>query len=755
LFVASVLALCLGIYLEALFRLPVAPLLLAACAVAAAIPFLMRWRKASVPLLLAAFMLCGAFRLGLIGAVQTAPDEGTGETVYEGLVVESSAHSKVLSLSRPVALAGMRVAFMSALDLDVSQVVRLFGRIRPLVPTFKNPGSMSWKWLKKLEGVGYEVKGTVLSVAQGDDPVARLRQYFKENIERSGAAQTDMQKALTIGDRTAIPQEKNDLFLHTGTSHILAVSGFNVSIISGFFFFIARIILRRVRRFRLSGRDTRYASLVTIPFPFLFMLVAGAGVSLIRATIMVSIFMLAFFLERRRDFYNTLALAALVILLLYPHSLLTPSFQLTFMSLLFIVMFTGRLLPVIVRIRSRALSWSCSTVLSTAAAMIGTAPIALYYFYGLNPLCIVHNLITIPLMGVAATGLSIVGMVHPWGRLLLVLSGWIVSANLALLHALDFGYLYPLVRPCLTEALLYYCLITALLHVNRKPVAVLLFCVVIPLSAVQVYADYCQRFNTDLRIHFIDVGLGDAALIEAPGGLRILIDGGGFPGSDFDTGRQVVAPFLLYRKIRTVDYVINTHPHADHIGGLPFIVNHFTVRHVVTAGLFPDERKFLELLAIARARHVPHEIWKRGDGFGTGDFRMTALHPGTALPGDNLNETCLVFRVRYGRRTFLLPADITSDIEERLVLSGAPLKADVLKLPHHGSGGSNSLAFIYAVRPRLGVLSTAGGIIKNLPSSAALGRYEALAIPLLRTDTQGLIEIGSDGSAITWRTYGQ
>ena len=661
-----------GIYLEALFRGPVAPLFLATIATAAALPFVMRWRKASVPLMLAAFMLCGAFRLALVGAVQVAPDAAMGETVYEGLVVESSARSKVLSLSRPATLEGMRVAFMSGLDLDVSQVVRLFGTIRPLVPTFKNPGNMSWRWLKKLEGVGYEVKGTVLSVARGDDPVADLRRYFKENIERSGAVQTDMLKALTIGDRTAVPQEKNDLFLHTGTSHILAVSGFNVSIISGFFFFIARSAIGRVHRFRLSGRDTRYASLITMPFPFLFMLVAGSGVSVIRSAIMVNIFMLSLFIERRRDFYNTMALAALVILILYPHSLLTPSFQLTFMSLLFIVMVTSRLLPALVRIKNRFLSWSCATVLSTAAATMGTAPIALYYFYGMNPLCIIHNLVTIPLMGVAATGLSIVGMVHPWGRFLLVVSGWIVQANLVLLHALDFGYLYPLVRPTLSETLLYYCLIVGLLHVHRKPVAALLFCVVIPLSAIQVHADYRQRFNTDLRIHVIDVGLGDSALIEAPGGLRILIDGGGFPRSDFDTGRQVVAPFLLYRKIRTIDYVINTHPHADHIGGLPYIVNHFKVAHVITAGLFPNERKFMELLDAARSRHVPHEIWKRGDGIGTGDFRMTVLHPAQALPGDNLNDTSLVFKVRYGNRTFLLPADITADIEEGSSFPGFP-----------------------------------------------------------------------------------
>ncbi len=752
-FVAAVLALCSGIALEAFWRAPAAPLFFAALLAPAAIPFFFRWGKACALLTLAGFMLCGASRLAFMEIGQTVPDDARVDALYEGLVVESASRVKVLSLSRPAALKGMRVAFPSGADLEVSQTVRIFGRIRPLAPSFKNPGSVSWKWLKKLEGVGYEVRGQVLSTARSNDPVAAMRRYFKNNIESAGAPRADILKALTIGDRTAVPLELNELFLHTGTSHILAISGFNVGVISGFFFFIARAAFRRVPRFRLSGQDRQYAALVTIPFPFVFMLVAGAGVSLIRATIMITVFMLALFLQRKTHFYNTLALAACVILLLYPHSLLTPSFQLTFMSLLFIVICMERLSPVLAKIKSSIVRWSCSTVLSTAAATLGTAPIVLYYFYGINPLSLLHNLVTVPLMGVAATGLGLAGMTHPYGRSLLVLAGYITQMNVALLQTLDFGYLYPLIRPTFSEIVLYYGLVVTLLYVDRKQVAALLFCVLIPLCAVQVYADYRERFNAGLCIHFIDVGAGDAALVEAPGGMRILIDGGGSPGSDFDMGRQVIAPFLLYRKVHTIDYVINTHPHADHIGGLSYIVQHFKVSHLVTAGFFPEERKFLELVGIARARGVPHLIWKKGDGINTGDFRMNTLYPAGGLSRDNLNDTSLVLQVRLGGTTFLLPADITTGVEEQLVLSGVPLKSDVLKLPHHGSGSSNSFAFIYAVRPKLGVLSGAAGVIKNLPSPEALLRYKALSIPVLRTDTQGLVEVRSDGSEITWRTY--
>jgi competence protein ComEC len=151
---------------------------------------------------------------------------------------------------------------------------------------------------------------------------------------------------------------------------------------------------------------------------------------------------------------------------------------------------------------------------------------------------------------------------------------------------------------------------------------------------------------------------------------------------------------------------------------------------------------------------VPRLIWRKGDGIKTRAFSIDALYPAGTPPFDNLNDTSLVFKVRHGETTFLLPGDITTGVEEQLVLSGVPLKSDVLKLPHHGSASSNSFAFIYAVRPKLGILSGAAGVIKNLPSPEALLRYKALSIPVLRTDTQGLIEVRSDGSEITWKTYG-
>jgi competence protein ComEC len=752
--IVSVLSFCAGIYLQAFS--PQLPGLLFGIAlllvvVSAVLSF--KRPKSAVIFIIPAFFFIGAMRLSFVDTKPAFIDR-EGPSVFQGTIVESSPHLKTVILKEPWKLRHMRVIYLSAENLDVSQEVRIFGTLKPIIPSFNNPGTRSWKWIKKLEGANYELKGTLLSSTKGKNWIATLRRYFKENIERSGAKHEDILKALTIGDRTSVPQEKNDLFMRTGTSHILAISGFNVGIISGFFFFLVRAAIRRVHHFRLSGRDTRYAALVTIPFPFLFMLVAGAGVSVIRATLMTIVFMIALFLEREKHFYNTAALAALLILVIYPHSLFTPSFQLTFVSLLAIVMFMERLYPLLMWTKNRIALWGMSTLISTMGATIGTAPIVIYYFYGINPFCFIHNLVTIPLLGVGATTLALLGMTFPLAHHLLAAAGLMTDVNIHLLQALDFGYIFPVIRPTLPEIILYLCLITTILFSRQKPIAAVLFVMVIPLCALQLVSDYRERFNDDLRIHFIDVGMGDAALIEAPGGIRVLIDGGGFPGSDFDTGKNVITPFLLYRKILHLDYVINTHPHIDHIGGLPYVLSHFSVSHLVTSGIFPGDTNYQKIMNVAEARGVEHFTWKTDDGFDQGHFTFRILHPppNTAL-NENLNDDSLVVKLAFKGCSFLLPGDILTDVEDRLILSRNDLKSDVMKLAHHGSNLSNSAAFLSAVKPRIVVLS-GGRTHKSLPGDRAMERVINLNIPIMRTDRHGLIEMWTDKGTIHWKTQG-
>ena len=258
--------------------------------------------------------------------------------------------------------------------------------------------------------------------------------------------------------------------------------------------------------------------------------------------------------------------------------------------------------------------------------------------------------------------------------------------------------------------------------------------------------------STRPTCNFIDVGNGDAILIEGPNGMRMLVDGGGFHSSDFDAGKYILTPILLSKKIRTLDYVINTHPHGDHLGGLPTVIRNFTVKNFSTGHYFISQEKFIDLMKLLKEKKILLKIWKGGDKF----FLKNGLHimvlsPDPAASMEDINNASLVIKLTYNDFTILLPGDIGSDIEEKLVISGNDIRADVLKIPHHGSKHSSCIEFIAAVRPKLAVLSVGKGI-PGIPSHETLKRYDAFFIPLLRTDRDGMIQVWCKNNEVAWST---
>jgi competence protein ComEC len=161
--------------------------------------------------------------------------------------------------------------------------------------------------------------------------------------------------------------------------------------------------------------------------------------------------------------------------------------------------------------------------------------------------------------------------------------------------------------------------------------------------------------------------------------------------------------------------------------------------------------EYPSLLQIMRQQKTTLQFWKKGDTFSLPEgTSMTVLHPPRGVSFEDLNDTSLVIRITQRGRTFLFTGDISSSVEEELIRSGVSLKADVLKIPHHGSKTSSAFAFLGAVRPELAVLS-GGGVLPNLPAVETLERYRGLSIPLLRTNKQGPITVCSRGARLTYR----
>ncbi len=750
-FIASVIAFIAGIYIEAVHPFRFAHILIPLVSAIVILPFVLKNKngiRLSGPLFFLAFFLAGMLRIAVALMYQPALPVTGEATLYRGVVIESSKTVKVVRIEDPRHVSGIRAIIRADQPLGIGDSITVFGPLRELALTFKNPYSISWKWMKRLEGTFCEIRGEILSVSAGKRPVDTWRRYLADKIDASGTARSGIIKALTIGDTTGLDDQIKTLFLETGTSHILSISGSHLGVLTAFFFFVARFLFRRSSRMRSSGDDRRYAALLTIPFTVGFMLTAGSSLPTIRATIMITVYMLALFFERSRHIGNTLFLSALIILVIYPHSLFSPAFQLTFVSVLFIILFTGVVQPAIGRLHL-LVRWPLSLMIVTLAAMLGTLPVVLYHFHGINPLAALHNLIAVPLMCLIATPLALLGLFTPFGEYLLRLAGDIIGLAVNILRSINWGYLYPAIRPSLPEAVLYVATLLSLLFIKKRLVRFALFAVVVPVALVTVSVA-CQKrfFNNDLCVNYIDVGLGDAMLVEAPGGMRFLIDGGGFYMSDFDTGKSVIAPILLSKKIRTLDQVINTHPHEDHLGGLIHILRHFRVNGFASGGPIEERPQYRRLAEILKERGIPAACLARGDSLTLdGGLALSVLHPQQGIFIDDLNDSSLVLKMTFAEKSFLFTGDIGEDTERSLVLSGAPLRSSVLKVPHHGSRHSSNIHFIRAVQPQVAVLSVGPGI-KGIPSDEAIERYRALSVPLYRTDRDGFIRICTDGKEL-------
>lgn len=751
-FIASVLAFVAGIYAQAFHQTAFPPLLISLGAFIVLIPLLIRkgFLRAAGAALVIAFLVAGMLRLALVFLDQPSPIVDPGPLLYRGTVVESSKGLRVIEIEEPLHLSGIRALIRSDHPSAIGDLVAVLGTLKNITPTFKNPHHVSWQWVKKLEGTFCEIRGDVLSVRPGKKLIDGWRRYLAGRVDASGTRHAAVVKALTIGDTTGLDDVTKTLFLETGTSHILSISGSHFAVVAGFFFFIARFAFRASSRMLQKGTDRAWAALLTIPFTILFMLVAGSNLPTIRATIMIVIYMLALFLERKGHTVNALFLSALIILVIFPHSLFSPSFQLTFVSVLFIIL-TGRLIhPLLVR-TARPVQWFLSLTAAGLAATIGTLPVVLYHFHGFNPLSFVHNLVAVPLMCLVSTPLALAGLVAPFGEHLLRLSGEIVGVTIAVLGTLNHGYIYPVIRPSILETLLFFAFLLSLFFIHRRPVRFAFVAVILPLLIVTGFVTWQKRFhNSNLCVSYIDVGLGDAMLVEAPRGIRILIDGGGFHGTGFDTGKSVIAPFLLARKITTLDYVVNTHPHEDHIGGLRFILRHFGVRAYMGLdgpAAWPSTKHIADTL---RERGIPSLHPAAGDvlPFSCPGAGMHVLTSSGTAREDNLNDASLVLKAILGNASFLFTADIGEETEKALILSRAPLRSSVLKVPHHGSRYSSTTHFLRAVRPDLAVLSVGPGI-RGIPSPETIARYAALSVPLYRTDRDGCITVCTNGKKLT------
>lgn len=564
-----------------------------------------------------------------------------------------------------------------------------------------------------------------------------------------------------LGERRGVTTDVEDGFRAAGATHVLSVSGLHLAAVATLLFAITRAAAARVPNLALTVDPRAVAAAVSLPAIGFFTLLTGEAVATERSALMLALGMGSILAGRTPRPAAVIAGAALILLVAQPLQLFDVSFQLSVASVAGIALCARRIGPVRAApggtLPRRAGRWLWRFGAATLAATASTAPLVAHWFGEIAPAAPLGNLALVPLVELTVVPIGLAGATlgalwPPLGRWPLAIAAG--AARLALAIAAGFrGHApvwlcrmptWPETAAATAAGLLALIALGSPRH--RRPWAVAAAACALATAGSVVVRDHLRRGQTALVATFLDVGQGDAAVVEAPGGAVMLIDGGGTRDGLFDTGARIVEPFLRARGIGRLDVVALSHPHPDHLNGLFRILQRFEVGAFWSTGDDGHNPEYGRLIALARSRGIPCPRVRAAPLGGAWAEPLAPNVDGAvaAPPGLTVNDASLVVRIALGRHALLFPGDLEADGEGELagqLALGHEVAADVLKVPHHGSRTSSSEELLDAVRPRLAVMSLGWHNQFHFPSPEVVARYAARGVETLRTDRDGAVTV--------------
>jgi len=710
----------------------------------------------------------------IVEPVRFGPDRAVAVVAVQRLVAQDR--------TRPID-GRIRLSIRGAVPpLVVGDLIEFETRLRP-PGGLLNPGGYDYAGHLRLAGihavgsVTLRQDGSTFRVlAQGISPLLSHVDQWRGRT-REAALQTlpapiaGMYLALVTGETGYLTQDIRDAFMVSGTTHILSISGSHLGLIGLVVFWCVRravLVLpsRWLLRLSLHTTATRIAAGATI-FPVaLYALLGGAEVATVRSLVMLLIVLAATLLGRTHSIGTGLALALLLIVGWDPLAPFDISFQLSFLSVLVIVLVMEARRPcegeAVVGvfsgeggIRERMKEGLADVLLVSALITVASAPLVAAYFNQVAWVGVLSNLLVVPFVGFLVLPASLLACLGT------LLSGSEELAGSAivqpLLDALVWiargfaavpGAELRVPSPAVWQMTLFYLFLSACFFRWRRMAGQVAGALTVGMLLLWAWAPRDLPEPGKVRLTFLDVGQGDAALVETADGRTMLIDGG--PASDkYDVGRMAVAPLLWDRGIRRLDVVVATHPQQDHVGGLAFVVGKFEVGEFWTNGVRRDAAFLQRLEEVLAVRGVPvRSVSSADEDVSMGDCLVRVLNPvpspggvGPGSDGKRLNNQSVVLHLQCGKAAFLFAGDIEREAELWLAGRGHDMEAVVLKVPHHGARGSVYEPFLRVVKPQVAVVSVGRANAYGHPSLVMLETYAGLGIPILRTDRHGAVTV--------------
>jgi competence protein ComEC len=666
----------------------------------------------------------------------------------------------------PIAGRARLTLYWKHADIRYGDKVRI-RRVRLHRPKgFSNPGSFDYETYMTARGIsavgGVSRPSQIQILDRKTSPSLLGSLYtFRERLLSAvyrhlpkGEAQA--LNAMLFGERRLVPRRIQSAFYDSGVGHLLAISGLHVGFVALFLyrllFFVGRWTPRSVSlRMPPFLMPSRFAAFGAVPLVLAYMIIAGARVTTVRASIMVVTYLVARFLQRDRDHFNTLGLAALIILLWDGRFLFDAGFQLSFVAVL-VILAGLRAFPDKSKIRE--------FIRVTILVSLSMIPILAFHFHRVSLYGVAANLALIPLASIlvpAGLMVSVFGAVFTgWAELLFYpvhLLTYLLLEGAQRFSDLPHAALRVL-PPTPIMLLTLYTVVAAGFFLNRSKVLrnVAVGASLAVFGASILWTGLFQprlAKGGELGIVFLDVGNDDATFVRLPDGRTLLVDAAGKYSESFDVGEAVVVPYLEKQWVRRIDYALLTNPGRNQAGGFPAVLRLMPVGELWESGIRSRKPLRGQILEAAKARNVPIHPLRRGKTIPGRGYQIEVLHPTRWRKSGgrrNDNNQSIVVRLVHGKVRILLASNLERRGERDLIRSGENLRADVLRVPHYGSASSSSSLFLERVRPRAAVIS-ASRPWRGQPSRKILTRYKNLGAEIFRTDKDGAVRLWSNGQS--------